>query len=202
MDCSIFTLSFQCFLSTHIYLFSILPTYSSFFVCAKMPLEEAPLKGKWRLNMSRLRLCNQYVFEQMGLSIDGGWSKSVVLAVLWRRTCRDNTHAASVNASLHLARYPLCVSLCVNFWLLIETTLTCLIWRSLVKRANEDISQSKKKSIWVSFPLLSLELLFLLAQCLLVAVSTPFIESNHSTVATQTHTHTHKGLAHQEAASC
>lgn len=51
-----------------VYLFIIL-------ACTEMSLEEAPLKGKWRLNMSRLRLWNQYVFEQMGSSIDSGWSK-------------------------------------------------------------------------------------------------------------------------------
>lgn len=50
-----------------------------------MSLREAPLKGKWRLNMSQPRPGNQYVFEQKSLSIDGGSSKLVVQAVVARR---------------------------------------------------------------------------------------------------------------------
>lgn len=75
LELAIFSVLLHCILSAHIYLFSILSSYSSSFASTEMSLEEAPLKGKWRLNMSRLRLWDQYVFEQMGLSINSGWCK-------------------------------------------------------------------------------------------------------------------------------
>lgn len=189
---AISTLLLQCFLSTHIYLFSILSTYSSFFACTEMPLEKAPTQGKQRFKTCRLRLGNQFVFEQMALSIYGGWSKSVDQAILagrrWGRGQEERTHLAGVNANHSLALYPVARVRCVNLLSLIQKALTCLMW-GVAGQKGKWSHQSVKETelnIWhalVSFPSLSQPPLFLLALLRETTILGPH---------THTHTDTHQ----------
>lgn len=70
-----------------------------------MPLEEVPLKAKQRLNTSELRIRNQYVFEQMGLSMNGS-RRGAVFAIRQRRREEERTLTACVNVSQRLAQDP------------------------------------------------------------------------------------------------
>lgn len=124
----------------------------------------------------------------MGLSIDGGWSKSVVQAVLAGRHRgrgqKEHTLAASVNVNHHLAQYPVTSDRCVNLPSLTQKALTCLMWGLLVKRANDDISQSKNQSCSEHLPCSR----FCSSAFTATSFSFSCIQRNHNTAATHTHT--------------
>lgn len=72
----ILTVLLSCILTTHVNLFSILSTYSSFFACAEMSLEEAPLKGEMEVEYVSAEYLKSICLWTDGL-IDRQWLEQI-----------------------------------------------------------------------------------------------------------------------------
>lgn len=130
-------------------------------------------------------LINRQWLEKIGTS--GCFSRKALRHRGLKRTCKDNTLTNGVKTNPLLDQYLSATTLCV-----IAHPKSADLF-DLVKRANEEISQSScPDGIWcgsVSFPLPSLPPLFLLAWCSFVAVVTPPLLRETTTLPPHAHTH-------------